>query len=170
MKRLIHACIVVAAGSAFSALPADGLAADASKSGKARDGAIDRGRYLVEITGCNDCHTDGYMAAGGKVPESQRLTGSTMGWRGPWGTAYAPNLRLFFQDVTEEQWLQVAREIQRRPPMPYYSLNAMSDADARAVYRYIRHLGPAGKPAPSFVAKDREPPKPYVQFISAPER
>ncbi|HWI13769.1 MAG TPA: cytochrome C [Burkholderiales bacterium] len=165
MKRRLHTFI--AAGAAALAVGSmHAPAADNAKGAKGADRAIERGRYLVEITGCNDCHTQGFMANGGKVPESERLAGSSLGWRGPWGTTYAANLRLYFQDITEEQWLKIAKEIQRRPPMPYYSLNAMSQADARAVYRYIRHLGPAGKPAPSFVGNDREPPKPYVVFVS----
>lgn len=164
MKQLLHTCIAVAALTAWSALAP---AADTAQPAKRTDRTIERGRYLVDIAGCNDCHTEGFMTKGGKVPEGERLTGSGLGWRGPWGTTYAANLRLYFQDITEEQWLKIAREIQRRPPMPYYSLNAMSEADARAVYRYIRHLGAAGKPAPSFVAGDREPPKPYVSFVAA---
>jgi hypothetical protein len=48
--------------------------------------------------------------------------------------------------------------------MPYFSLNAMSEADVRSVYKYIRSLGPAGKPAPKFVPPDKVPPQPYVQF------
>ena len=66
--------------------------------------------------------------------------------------------------MTEDQWVQVAKEIQRRPPMPYFSLNAMSGADVRAIYAYMRHLGPAGVPAPKFVPADQEPPQPYVLF------
>jgi hypothetical protein len=48
--------------------------------------------------------------------------------------------------------------------MPYFSLNAMSQADVRAMYAFIRSLGPAGKPAPAFVPPDKVPPQPYVQF------
>jgi hypothetical protein len=40
----------------------------------------------------------------------------------------------------------------------------MSEADVRAMYKYIRSLGPAGKPAPKFVPPDKVPPQPYVQF------
>ena len=125
---------------------------------------IERGRYLVMITGCNDCHTPNFLVNGGKTPEKDRLTGGTVGWRGPWGTTYPANLRLYFQEVNEEQWVQMAKEIQRRPPMPYFSLNALAEADARAIYRYIRSLGPVGVPAPKFVPADKEPPQPYVQF------
>jgi len=44
---------------------------------------VDRGRYLVRIGGCNDCHTAGYPEAAGKLPEGQWLTGSAVGFRGP---------------------------------------------------------------------------------------
>src|SRR5882672_998171 len=48
----------------------------------------ERGSYLAVIAGCNDCHTPGYAESGGKVPESQWLTGTLLGWSGPWGTTY----------------------------------------------------------------------------------
>jgi hypothetical protein len=48
--------------------------------------------------------------------------------------------------------------------MPFFSLNAMTEGDVRAIYKYIRWLGPAGVPAPNFVPPDKEPPPPYVQF------
>mgnify|MGYP001603103675 CR=1 FL=1 len=44
------------------------------------------GRYIVQIAGCNDCHTAGYAMSDGHVPESQWLTGNPVGWRGPLGT------------------------------------------------------------------------------------
>lgn len=148
---------VVIAGASYGAESSTKAGAKARTS---RD--IERGRYLVMITGCNDCHTPNFLVNGGKTPEQDRLIGGKLGWRGPWGTTYPSNLRLYFSDLTEEQWLRTAREIQRRPPMPYFSLNAMTDADLKSIYRYIRALGPVGEPAPAFVPPDREPPQPYV--------
>ena len=69
----------------------------------AADESIERGRYLIETSGCNDCHTAGYAQAEGKVPEAQWLTGDRLGWRGPWGTTYGTNLRLFVSGLTEAQ-------------------------------------------------------------------
>ena len=66
---------------------------------------VERGRYLAIIGGCNDCHTDGYLQAEGDVPEDRWLLGSPVGWRGPWGTTYPPNLRLSVQALTEDQCL-----------------------------------------------------------------
>ena len=59
---------------------------------------IERGRYLVRISGCNDCHTPGYIAAAGKMDESRWLTGDQLGWQGSWGTTYAANLRTSMQN------------------------------------------------------------------------
>jgi mono/diheme cytochrome c family protein len=133
------------------------------------DRLVARGRYLVEIGGCNDCHTPGYAPTGGKVPESQWLVGDRLGWHGPWGTSYPANLRLLFQDLTEEQWLKKAKTMVTRPPMPWFDVRAMSATDLKALYRYIRHLGPAGEPAPRALGPGETPPQPYVDFPAPPK-
>jgi hypothetical protein len=74
------------------------------------------------------------------------------------------------QDLTEDQWVKKAKSLSTRPPMPWFNLHAMSTADLRAMYRYIRSLGPAGKPAPAFVPPDQTPPPPFVQFPAPPPK
>ena len=130
--------------------------------------SVERGKYLALIAGCNDCHTAGYMEAGGQVPEEKWLTGDSIGWNGPWGTTYAPNLRLYMQKFTEDQWVDVARNLQVRPPMPWFNLNAFNDTDLRSFYRYVRVLGPAGQPAPAYLPPDQKPPQPYFTLIADP--
>jgi mono/diheme cytochrome c family protein len=134
----------------------------------AADPAVERGRYVVGIAGCNDCHTPNYPQSGGKVPESEWLTGDALGWRGPWGTTYPTNLRLYMQDLTD-QWVKKGKALNARPPMPWFNVRDMSASDLRALYRYIRHLGPAGKPAPDFVPPDQAPKGPAVQFPAPPK-
>jgi mono/diheme cytochrome c family protein len=136
----------------------------AAAQDKKADAMVERGRYVVTIGGCNDCHTPNYAPSGGKVPEKEWLTGDALGWRGPWGTTYPSNLRLYMQDLSEEQWVRKAKGLMTRPPMPWFNVRAMSARDLRAMYRYIRHLGPAGKPAPAYVPPDKTPPPPFVQF------
>ena len=136
---------------------------------KKADPLVERGRYLVKIAGCNDCHTADYPVKGGKVPEKDWLTGDALGWRGPWGTTYPTNLRLYMQDLTEEQWLRKAKTLMARPPMPWFNVRDMTARDQRALYRYIRHLGPAGKPAPAYVPPEKTPTGPYVQFPAPPK-
>jgi hypothetical protein len=126
-----------------------------------------RGKYLVQTSGCNDCHTEGYAFTAGAVDESRWLTGDRLGWRGPWGTTYASNLRLSVKDLTAEEFMALARS-PLRPPMPWFNLRDMRDGDVKAIYAYLRHLGPAGEPAPAYVPPDREPAGPVVTFPAPP--
>lgn len=124
---------------------------------------VERGRYVASTSGCNDCHTPGYMETEGNVPEAQWLTGNTLGFQGPWGTSYPANLRLYMAQLTEAQWLERARR-PLRPPMPWFNLRDMSEQDLRALYHYIRALGPAGDPAPAALAPGQTPVTPYIDF------
>lgn len=130
----------------------------------ADDKAVARGRYLSIIGGCNDCHTAGYLPSEGKVAEKDWLMGDTLGWHGPWGTTYAPNLRLYMSKISEDDWVKLAKEMTPRPPMPWFNLRHMTDPDLRALYRFTRSLGPVGKPAPDYLPPGKTPPAPYVQF------
>jgi mono/diheme cytochrome c family protein len=158
--RLILVAVVAAA-------PWTARAADKAKPADAAQ--LARGNNLVRIGGCNDCHTAGYASSGGQVPEAQWLTGDSLGWRGPWGTTYPANLRMYMQNLTEAQWLTAAKALQTRPPMPWFSVRQMSDGDLRAIYAFIRHLGPGGQAAPAYVPPDKEPPPPFVLFPAPPK-
>lgn len=125
---------------------------------------VQRGRYLVNVNGCNDCHTAGFAQAAGKVPEKLWLQGDALGWEGPWGTTYATNLRLHFSKLTEQQWLQQARTMQARPPMPWFTLRTMRDDDLRAIYAYIKTAGAAGTPAPAYLPPGQKAQGPVVRF------
>ncbi|KPK59909.1 MAG: hypothetical protein AMS21_09705 [Gemmatimonas sp. SG8_38_2] len=120
------------------------------------------GRYLVTIGGCHDCHTPGFLQEGWAVPESLWFTGVPVGWRGPWGTTYGPNLRLTVQNLTEDAWVEMLRTRTSLPPMPWPLVNRMSERDMRAVYRYLKSLGVAGDAMPLPVPPDSEPATPYI--------
>ncbi len=152
---LFVAVIYVASSAAFTARAAE------------PDPQVARGRYLVQIAGCNDCHTPGYMQTDGAVEETLWLTGDAVGWTGPWGTTYPPNLRLVADGLTEAQWLVHARN-QWRPPMPWYALRDMTDDDVVAIYRYLRHLGPAGGPAPAALPPGQAAPEPVFKAPAPP--
>jgi len=137
--------------------------------GKTNSQLVERGRYLVKIAGCNDCHTPGYLPSAGKVPESQWLTGDRLGWRGPWGTTYAINVRLYMKDMTEADWLKRAKTMEPRPPMPWFNLRAMTDQDLKAIYHYVKAQPVTGDPAPAYLPPDKEPPPPYAQFPAPPK-
>ena len=131
---------------------------------------IARGRYLVKLGSCNDCHTADYAPHDGKVPESQWLLGGgSLGFNGPWGTTYAPNLRLTMSRMTEAQWIAYAKALKARPPMPWYELNGWSESDLRALYQFVRSLGPVGRAGPSYLPPDKQPAPPYIQWPPAPK-
>ena len=48
--------------------------------------------------------------------------------------------------------------------------NEMSDSDLRALYRFIKGLGPAGQEAPAYLPPGQEPKGPYVQFPAPPQK
>lgn len=88
----------------------------ASVSASSDSAAVARGKYLVSIMGCNDCHTPWKMGANGPEPDLERfLSGhpeqigplpstppqapwlmsaapTNTAWVGPWGVAYTANL------------------------------------------------------------------------------
>lgn len=123
-----------------------------------------RGRYLIVIGGCNDCHTPGYPESGGKTPESDWLVGSPVGFQGPWGTTYPTNLRNSVAHQTEAEFLAKAHTAMR-PPMPWISLANMTDSDLKAVYHYIKSLGPKGPDAPAYKAPGENVETPYFEFV-----
>jgi mono/diheme cytochrome c family protein len=151
------------AGAAASVVLALGVSAESVAGDKAA-GPVERGRYLIAVSGCNDCHTDGYLQQGGNVPEREWLKGTTVGYQGPWGTTYASNLRLVIGSMSEAQWIAHARK-ERLPPMPWFNLARMTDADLKAVYAYVRSLGPAGVAAPAYVAPGGKVNTPYYVFV-----
>jgi mono/diheme cytochrome c family protein len=94
-----------------SAVPA--LAADVSAAGD----KVARGKYLVTISGCNDCHTPWKVGPNGPAPDMTRMlsghpeamalppapqlpdgpwvvtaAGTNTAWSGPWGVSYTANL------------------------------------------------------------------------------
>lgn len=126
---------------------------------------IAQGEYLVKVSGCNDCHTPGYMEAGGEVPTAQWLVGSPLGYHGPWGTTYAANLRLKVADMDDATWLKYTADLHTRPIMPDFNLRAMREQDRLAIFRFIKSLGPGGAPAPAYLPPGQKPQPPYLELV-----
>lgn len=113
IERLVLSVValVCLVASGCSLAPAAAVQRDPSKFPE-----IERGRYLVTVAGCNDCHTPLKLTANGPVPDESRLLSGhpesvkigTLpklgdGWMwagsetmtafvGPWGVSYARNL------------------------------------------------------------------------------
>jgi mono/diheme cytochrome c family protein len=110
-----------------------------------------RGRYLVTIMSCNDCHTPGTFY--GQPDTTRRLSGSELGWVGPWGVVHARNLTpdsaTGIGSWTKEQIVKALRSgntpdgTQLAPIMPWQNYDSILDEDdAMAIASYLKSLPP----------------------------
>src|SRR4051812_8677899 len=123
------------------------------------------GEYLTIVGSCNDCHTQGWSETKGKVAPADRFAGLNVGFRGEWGTVYGKNLRTIVQRQSEDHWVEVLKTADGgdgKPPMPWWNTAMMSDRDLRAMYRYIKSLGPNPKGVPRALRPGAEPTGPWV--------
>ncbi|MDX1527262.1 MAG: cytochrome c precursor, partial [Gammaproteobacteria bacterium] len=115
MRRGFIPLVRVSRLTGLMLLSALSLAAGAATDSTELDPAkVERGRYLISISGCNDCHTRGFAESSGNVPESKWLSGDSLGWKGPWGTTYPSNLRRLLASLSEDQWVHFARNMKSR--------------------------------------------------------
>jgi mono/diheme cytochrome c family protein len=124
-----------------------------------------RGKYLVDIAGCNDCHTPGYFF--GKPDMSRFLGGSEVGFEIPGlGVFHGPNLTP--DDETGlGKWsvAEIVKALQTGvrpdgrelvPVMPWRAFANLTKDDANAIATYLKSV-PAVKnkvPGP-FGASDK---------------
>ena len=147
----VLAATMISCGSQQGASPPAMSAAD----------RIARGRYLSIVGGCNDCHTPGLFYG---APDTTRtLSGSELGWEGPWGVTYPRNLtpdaETGLGKYSEEDIVRAIRTGRRldgspmMPPMPWFNYAQMSDDDLHSLVAYVQSI-----PAVSHKAPDRLPP------------
>src|SRR5215207_3875231 len=134
--------------------------------------SVEHGLQVSITHGCHDCHTAGYAESEGNLDPSAALKGSSIGWRGPWGTTYALNLRLTVAEKakTEDEFVNFARTLKTRPPMPWFNVNAMEENDLRSLFQYIKSLGEPGKQMPEAVGPGQEPKTPYYLLQPTPPK
>jgi len=108
LKMFVRIALVVAASFARAQTPPPAATAEE---------ALARGKYLVTIAGCNDCHTPLKMTAEGPKPDLERMlsghpeqlampaapvlpggpwlvtvAATNTAWSGPWGVRFTANL------------------------------------------------------------------------------
>lgn len=138
---------------------------------------IERGKYLVTIAGCSDCHTPGALL--GKPDFTRLLGGSEVGFEIPPGTFYGPNLTPDAETglskwSADEIVTAITKGIrpdgrELAPIMPWRALASLSKEDAYAIAAYLKSLPPVrnkvpgpfgpGEKAPSLVMKVVAPAK-----------
>jgi mono/diheme cytochrome c family protein len=131
------------------AVKAFGLAALllAPPAGAAEPDPVVRGAYLANAADCIACHTG--SEHGGRPYAGGRAIAT------PFGTFYSPNLTpdpdTGIGRWSEAQFLRALRDGVRPdganlyPVFPYTSFTKIVDADARAIWAYLRSLPPVGQ-------------------------
>ncbi len=144
--------VVVAANLATqSCAPSRQASTNATTAATASVDPVVRGRYLVTIMSCNDCHTPGYFY--GAPDTMRRLSGSDVGWVGPWGVVHARNLTpdttTGIGKWTKEEIVTALRTghtpdgAQLAPIMPWANYGSILDqGDAMAIAAYLKSLPP----------------------------
>jgi len=158
----VTALLVAAAAGATVAL---------AGSKAAKEDRIERGRYLTTIAGCNDCHTPGTFY--GDADYDRTLSGSELGWVGPWGVSFPRNLtpddETGLGKWSEQDIVNALRTGMRpdgsvlAPPMPWPMYATMTDDDAYAIAAFLKSLRPVKHRVPDKVA-------PGVEFTGAAMR
>ena len=145
--------------AAFAVL---GLAGPAT----ADDAKIARGRYLVSIAGCSDCHTPGGMLGS---PDMKRyLGGSDVGFSIPdqgvfVGQNLTSDMGTGLGKWTDEQIVTAIRKgktpdgAELSGVMPYNSFANLTDEDAFAIAAFLKSLPPVNNKVVSYKPGENVP-------------
>ncbi len=143
----------------------------------AADTRIARGKYLVGIAGCNDCHTPGYFF--GKPDMARFLSGSEVGFEMPGlGVFYGPNLTPD-RETGLGTWspAQMATAITKgirpdgrilAPIMPWHAFASLTPGDVRAIVAYLQSLPPVKSKVPGPFGPDEKATS-FVMKIVPPQ-
>ena len=132
------------------ALPAFAAMAD--------DSQITRGKYLVTLGGCNDCHTPGYFF--GNPDMSRFLGGSDVGFEIPGqgvfvGRNITPDKETGIGSWTTEQIVKAIQTGERPdgrilgPIMPWHAFAKLTADDAMAIAAFLQSLNPVSNQLPA---------------------
>ena len=142
---------------------AQAAAAPRAAHGPGSAARLERGRYLVTIMGCGDCHTPGTFY--GASDMARKFSGSDLGWRGPWGVTFARNLTPDMETGlgywSEDEIVKAFRSGVKNdgspvlPPMPWQDFAALTDGDAHAIAAYLMSLPPVKHKVHDIVPPDQ---------------
>src|SRR6266853_5119905 len=139
---------------------------------------IARGKYLMTIGACNDCHSpkldpqqhpDPKRPFSGRPQTTQAPSQTTTeihasldltAWAGPWGVSYGANLSPdpetgLKKRYTEASFIKTLRTGKKpegedlQPPMPWELYKVFSDDDIKAIRNNVKSAAPAKPAAPA---------------------
>jgi len=139
----------------------------------AADAQVARGKYLVGLMSCTDCHTPGHFF--GKEDATKYLGGSDVGFAIPGlGVFVGPNLTPD-KDTGLGNWTpaQIVTVLTKgetpdgrilAPPMPWRNYASITKADALAIAAYLKTLPPVSHQVPGPFGP-RETPTTFVMTV-----
>ena len=143
LRKAAMAVLLATAGVAAITLALRTLPARADSS------QIERGKYLVGIAGCNDCHTPGYFF--GKPDMARFLAGSDVGFEIPGlgvfvGRNLTPDKETGIGTWTSDQ-IVTALQTGKRPDgrelapiMPYHAFATLTKEDVTSIAAFLQSL------------------------------
>ena len=140
---------LAAAGVALAALFAAPATAD--------EGQIARGKYLVTIAGCNDCHTPGYFL--GKPDMDRYLGGSDVAFEMPGlgvflGRNITPDKQTGIGNWSTADIVKALTTGERpdgrmlAPIMPYHAFAQLTGDDVHAIAAFLQSIPPVSHKVP----------------------
>lgn len=143
---------------------------------KASAAVLEHGKKLAMTSGCVDCHTPGALY--GAPDFSRQLSGSELGWSGPWGTSYARNLTPDLETglgYYNEKEITLALRSGKRldgkpmlPPMPWQNFAGFSPEEMHALVAYLQSLPPVEHKSPEVVPPGQAPTGAFLAFPPPP--
>ena len=123
----------------------------------ADDAAVARGKYLVTLGGCTDCHTPGYFL--GNPDMSRYLGGSDVAFEMPGlgaflGRNITPDKETGIGNWSKEEIVTALTTGERpdgrmlAPIMPYHALSNLTDEDAMAIAEFLLSIPPVKHEVP----------------------
>ena len=151
--RLAATLGLALAASAYLAYPAS-----------ADDAQVARGRYLVTIAGCSDCHTPGALL--GKPDMKRYLGGSDVGFSIPGAGVFVGQNLTSDKETGLGAWsdaqiitaMRTGKTPEGRtlsPVMPYFALAHLTDEDAQAIVAFLKSLPSVSNEVKNFGPNDK---------------
>lgn len=134
---------------------------------------VERGKYLVQFGGCNDCHSPGYFF--GKTTPETYLSGSDVGFQLPQGTFVAPNLTPDMETGLgkwSEEQIVTALQSGVRPDgrvlaeiMPWHAFAKLTQPDVTAIAAFLKSMKPVSHKVPGPLGPGEKAPFPVMTII-----
>ena len=145
----------------------------------ADEAQVARGKYLVTLGGCSDCHTPGTFL--GKPDMDKYLGGSDVGFAIPGlgvfpGRNLTPDKQTGLGSWSKEQIVTALQKGLRPdgrhlvPIMPWKAFANLTKADANAIAAYLQSLPPLSNKVPGPFGASEKPTSFVMKVVPPPDK